>query len=173
MDAMENWLRRAACIFAAIGGAVMLVMLALVTANMVSRPFGGTVRGTVEVSGYLCALGIGLCMPAAQMAGSHIAAGLWIASLPRPVQRIQGGAGNLLCAILLVFVGRELCDIAGYAFDLGEIIEGFGISHGGMAVGFACGIALHALMFLHAFLRTFFPVLPVRPAPAGRAQEGA
>jgi TRAP-type C4-dicarboxylate transport system permease small subunit len=172
MDATETWLRRAAYAAAAIGGAAMILMLVLVTANMVLRPFGGTVRGAVEAGGYLCALGIGLCMPAAQMSGSHIAAGLWVSSLPDAAQLAQGSAGSLLCAILLILVGRELFDIAAYALETGESIEGFGISCCGMAAGFGLGVALHAALFLHAFLRVFFPALSARPASV-RAREGA
>jgi len=137
------------------------------------RPFGGTVRGTVEASGYLCALGIGLCMPAAQMAGSHIAAGIWVSSLPRFVQLVQRGAGSLLCAILLFLACRELFGIAEYALDMGEVIEGFGISYCAMAIGFGFGLALHSTLFLHSFLCIFFPVLPMPPEPAGQPQEDA
>lgn len=168
MDASETWLRRTAYAFATIGCAAMLLMLFLVTANIVLRPFGGTVRGTVEASGYLCALGIGLCMPAAQMAGSHIAAGLWISSLPRFAQLAQRGTGSLLGAAMLLLVCRELFGIAGYALDMGELIEGFDISYCGMAIGFGLGIGLHAALFLHSFLRVFFPLLPLR-----RTQEEA
>jgi len=172
MDAVETWLRRAAYAAAAIGGATMILMLLLVTANMVLRPFGGTVRGAVEACGYLCALAIGLCMPAAQMAGSHITAGLWVSSLPGFAQQAQKCAGSLLCAILLVLVGRELFDIAAYALDSGETLEGFGISCCVMAAGFGLGIALHAALFLHALARVFVPALSVRPA-SDRAEEGA
>ena len=176
-SATEIWLRRAAYACAAVGGAVMILMLALVTANMALRPFGGTVRGIVEISGYLCALGIGLCMPAAQMAGSHITAGLWVSSLPRSLQAAQGGAGNLLCAGLLFLVGRELFDIAAYALDMGETIEGFDISCCVMAVGFGLGIALHGTLFLHAFARMIVPVsvclAPTERTLADRTQEGA
>ena len=166
MDATETWLRRAAYAAAALGGAAMIVMLVLVAANMALRPFGGTVRGTVEAGGYLCALGIGLCMPAAQMAGSHIAAGLWVSSLPGFAQTAQKIAGSLLCASLLVLVCRELFDIAAYAFESGETMEGFGISCCAMAAGFGLGIALHAALFLHALARVFFPA-------SVRAREGA
>ena len=157
LDVSEKWLRSLSLAAAAVGGAVMLVMLAVVTANIVLRPFGGTIRGTVEISGYLCALAVGLCMPAAQTVGSHISAGLWVASLPRFMRRMQKAAAALLCAGLLTLVARELAGIAEYARDMGEYIEGFDISYYGMALGFALGIGLHAVLFLHAALRVFFP----------------
>ena len=168
MDATEVWLRRITYAAAAIGGAAVLLMLVLVTANIVLRPFGGTVRGVVEAGGCLCALGIGLCMPAAQMTGSHITAGLWLSALPRPAQSAQKGAGSLLCALLLFLVSRELFGVAEYALDTGEAIEGFGISSCGMAAGFALGIGLHGALFLHAFLRLFVPAFSMHPANGTR-----
>lgn len=165
MDISEKWLHHAAYAAAAVGGVVMLAMLGIVGANIVMRPLGGSIRGAVEISGYLCALAVGLCMPSAQAVGSHIAAGLWASSLPRGLRRIEKAACNLMCAGLLALTARELFAVADYAVEAGEYIEGFDISYYGMALGFAFGIALHAVLFLHAALRAFFP--------ARKAKEGA
>lgn len=159
----EKWLRYAALASAAAGGLAMLAMLVIVSANIVMRPFGESLRGTVEISGYLCALAVGLCMPAAQTVGSHITAGVWVASLPRSVRLLQKGVSSLICAALLALVARELLGIAEYARDMGEYIEGLDISYYGMALGFAFGIALHAAIFIHSALRAVFPE---RKAPA-------
>lgn len=153
----EKCLRGVSLAAAVFGGAVMLAMLCVITANIALRPFGGSIRGTVEISGYLCALAVGLCMPAAQLAGSHISAGLWASSLPRRVRQAQKAACNALCAGLLLLVSRELFGLAEYARDMGEYIEGFNISYYPMAVGFAFGIGLHALLFLQAVILTFTP----------------
>lgn len=157
LDVSEKWLRYAALGAAVIGGLAMLSMLGVVTANIVMRPFGGTIRGTVEVSGYLCALAVGLCMPAAQTVGSHIAAGVWVPSLPRIVRLAQKAASSLISAALLALVARELFAIAAYAHDMGEYIEGFDISYYGMALGFAAGVGLHAVIFVHTACRALFP----------------
>lgn len=134
------------------GGAVMLLMLVLVCANIVIRPFGESIRGTFEMSGYLCALAVGLCMPAAQLSGSHIAAGVWADALPAFLQKAQAPLCNLLCAALLFLVARNLLLVADYAFVMEEYIDGFSFSYGGMALGFCLGIGLHALLFIHALL---------------------
>lgn len=157
LNVTEKWLRYAALAAASAGGLAMLAMLAVVSANIVLRPFGGSVRGTVEISGYLCALAVGLCMPAAQTVGSHIAAGVWVSSLPRPVRLFQKALSSLICAALLAPVARELFGIAAYARDMGEYIEGFDISYYAMAVGFAFGVTLHAAVFAHTALRAVFP----------------
>jgi TRAP-type C4-dicarboxylate transport system permease small subunit len=157
LDASETWLRRAALAAAAAGGFAMLVMFGVIAANIALRPFGASLRGTVEISGYLCALAVGLCMPAAQAAGSHIAAGIWASSLPRPVRLLQKGASGLICSSLLALVARELFGIAEYAREMGEYIEGVGVSSWGMAAGLALGASLHAAIFAHAALRAVFP----------------
>lgn len=157
LNVSEKYLRYAALVAAAFGGLAMLGMLGIVSANIVLRPFGGSVRGTVEISGYLCALAVGLCMPAAQTVGSHITAGVWVSSLPRAVRLLQKGVSSLLCAALLALVARELFAIAEYARDMGEYIEGFDLSYDGMALGFALGVGLHAAIFVHTFLRAVFP----------------
>lgn len=154
---VERVLRALSVGAAVVGGIVMAAMLCVVVANIVMRPLGGGVRGVVEISGYLCALAVGLCMPAAQLAGSHINAGLWEASLPAFVRRAQKAAGNFICLGLLALVSRELFSIAEYARDMGEYIDGFGFSYYGMAIGFAFGIGLHAVLFLHALCRAVFP----------------
>lgn len=162
LDITGKWLRNASLAAAVCGGIAMLAMLAIVSGNIVMRPFGESIRGTVEISGYLCALAVGLCMPAAQTVGSHIAAGVWVSSLPRPVRLFQKLLSSLICAALLILVARELFGIAEYADDMGEYIEGFGISYSGMALGFAAGICLHAALFVHAAFRAVFPA-PAKP----------
>lgn len=166
LDAAEKWLRYAALAAAAIGCLAMLAMLGIVAANIVMRPFGASIRGAVTISGYLCALAVGLCLPAAQMAGSHIAAGVWVSSLPQPVRLFQKGLSGLICAALLALIARELFGIAAYARDMGEYVEGFGFSYDGMALGFAFGVSLHAALFAHAVLRALFPARKAVPGGA-------
>lgn len=157
LDRVERGLRAVSYGAAAVGGAVLLVMLCAVAANIALRPFIGGVRGALEISGYLCALAVGLCMPVAQIAGSHIASGIWADTLPRRGRWLQETAGSVLCAFLLAVAARELLGIAAYADDMGEYIEGFNFSYSFMAAGFAFGAALHAAIFLHAALRALLP----------------
>lgn len=166
LDIAEQWLRRAANAAAVLGGLAMLAMLVVVAANIVLRPFGETVRGAVELSGYLCALAVGLCMPAAQAAGSHIAAGVWAAPFPRAGRSLHKALSSLICAALLFPVALELSAIAAYARDMGEYIEGFTFSAYGLTMGAAAGILLHAAMFAHAFCRALFPAPRATGGPA-------
>lgn len=142
----------------------MLLLLAIICANIFLRPFGGSIRGTVEISGYLCALAVGLAMPAAQLKGSHINAGLRASSLPKKLLLLQDMFCSLLACLLLGLAGKELLAIAEYAADMGEYIEGFTISSFGMAVGLAAGLLLQALLFAHRALGLFLSAKPKETA---------
>ena len=157
LDSTEKGLRYAALAAAGIGCLAMLVMLGIVSTNIALRPFGYPLRGTAEISGYICALAVGLCMPAAQLAGSHIAGGVWTSSFPRAAQLLQKSICSLLCMALLAFTARELYGIAEYAQEMGEYIDGFNIPYYGMTLGLALGIALHAAIFAHTALRSIIP----------------
>ena len=148
----EGFLRKASFAMAACGVLAMLAMLALVCANIGMRPFGASLRGSVEISGYLCALAVGLAMPGAQLAGSHISVGLLAHKLPRSVRMVQTALCSLAALLLLGLAGREILAIAEYARDMGEYVEGFGISYYPMAAGLAAGLLLHALLFAHSLL---------------------
>lgn len=149
-------LRAASLLLAGAGGVTLLSMLLLVCANIVLRPLNGGVRGTMELSGYLCALAVGLCMPAAQLAGSHIAAGLWAHRLPRRALHVQRALCSLFAACLLAAAGMEIVGVAEYADMMGEYIDGFDFSYALPAVGLALGLFTHAAIFLHALLCALF-----------------
>lgn len=148
------------------GGLVLLLMLGLVCANIVLRPLNGGIRGTMELSGYLCALAVGLCMPAAQLAGSHIAAGLWTGSLPRAARHAQRALCSLFCACLLAGAGVEILGVAEYADMMGEYLDGFDFSCAVMALGLALGLFAHAAIFVHESLSAVL-------LPGGRTGAGA
>lgn len=152
LESGDAVLGRLSTIMAACGVILMLVMLAATCLNIGLRPFGLGVRGIVEGSGYLCALAVGLCMPGAQRAGSHISVGLRTAALSPGMQYAQAALCGLGCFALLLIAGMELVEIAEYARDTGEYIEGFDVSYYGMAAGLAAGLAVHALVFLHGVL---------------------
>lgn len=156
LEQIEKLLRLLSRLASIIGCAALLAMLALVCANIAMRPFGGGIRGTVEMSGYLCALAVGLCLPAAQLAGSHISAGLWLRIFPPRFRLAQQALISLVCAGLLLAVGRELLALAEYTRESGEYIDGFDFSYFGMILGMAIGVALHGLVFVLTFFKILF-----------------
>lgn len=150
LDAGEKGIRVLSFTMAAAGAAFMVLMLVMVCANIGMRPFGLSIRGAVEAGGYLCALAVGLCMPGAQLAGSHISVGLLTDSLPPVPRCVQAVLVNIACGAFLFIAGREVLDIAAYARDMGEHLEGFDISYYGIAAGLAAGLFTHALIFIHS-----------------------
>ena len=149
-------LRTLSLLLAGAGGVTLLLLLLLVCANIALRPVNGGIRGTMELSGYLCALAVGLCMPAAQLAGSHIAAGLWAHDLPRWARHGQRALCSLLGVGLLAAAGLEIVGVAEYADMMGEYIDGFDFSYALPAFGLALGLFAHAVIFLHALLCVLF-----------------
>lgn len=154
LDHSERAIRRLSVCLAAVGVLLMLTMLVMICANISLRPFGSGIRGTVEAGGYLCALAVGLCMPGAQFAGSHISVGLRENRLPVVLRRLQEFVVNGVSALLLFFAGREVLSIAEYSRDMGEYIEGFNIPYYAMAAGLAAGLFVHALIFAHMLAST-------------------
>ena len=149
-------LRSCSLALAGVGGLALLLMLGLVCANIALRPLNGGIRGTMELSGYLCALAVGLCMPAAQLAGSHIAAGWWTGSLPGAARHAQRALCSLFCACLLAGAGVEILGVAEYADIMGEYIDGFDFSYAVMALGLALGLFAHAAIFIHETVSALF-----------------
>lgn len=150
LDAGEKGIRILSFAMAAAGAACMVLMLVLVCANIGMRPFGGSIRGAVEAGGYICALAVGLCMPGAQLAGSHIGVGLLTDRLSPAPRFVQTALVNIACGVFLFLAGREVLDIAAYARDMGEHMEGFDLSYYGIAAGLAAGLFTHALIFFHS-----------------------
>lgn len=149
LEAADPFLRKTIAVMAACGVAVMLVTLALICINIGLRPFGHGIRGVVEASGYMCALAVGLCMPGAQLAGSHISVGLRTDRLPESVRFAQAAACGLAGFALFALAGAELLEIAAYARSMGEYMEGFNVPYYGMTAGLAVGLLAHALVFAH------------------------
>ncbi|MCL1939456.1 MAG: TRAP transporter small permease [Desulfovibrionaceae bacterium] len=162
-------LRLASLALAGAGGCIFLVMLGVICANIILRPLDGGIRGALELSGYLCALAVGLCMPAAQLAGSHIAAGLWVSALPRLARQIQRILCGLFCAFLLGAAGNEILGVAAYAHDMGEYIDGFDFSYAFMALGLASGLFLQSIIFIHETLCALF--LPADSSGGAQGRE--
>lgn len=152
---LEIVLGRASKLAAWLGGVVLLIMLLLFCANIALRMTGGGLHGTVEISGYLCAMAVGLCLPAAQLGGSHIELGVLTAGFSERSLSIQKALVSVLSMLVLLFVFKELLDLANYTSLSGETIEGFPFSGVAMILGMSFGVLLHALLFLSCVLRVF------------------
>ena len=153
LDRSDSVMRKLTFILACIGALLLFLLLVMVCANIIMRPLGHGIRGTVEMSGFLCAIAVGLCLPAAQVAGSHICAGFWADRQPRFLREIQEPLVSLFCAVLLGLAGKELLMVAEFSYFMGEYVDGFKLPVWGMIVGLALGVVGHSLCFVHGFLR--------------------
>ena len=136
-----------------LGGVCLLVLLLGICSNILLRPFGASFRGVVEISGYVCALAMGLCLARAQTTNSHITGGVWAQAVPRKLRRPLEAGIALFCAALLLLAGREIADIGMYAHVSGEKVEGFPFSFFAMALGMAGGLVLQAIVLLLPVIR--------------------
>ncbi len=166
---LDRVLRIASNLAAVLGGCILALMLGIACAGIIMRGLGGDLRGAVEIGGCLCALAVGLCLPAAQYGGSHIEVGVMADRLPRSVQAAMRPLSRLACAGVLLLAALELRELAAYTQDIGETIEGFSFSSAPMTLGLALGAALQAAIFLLELLRTMLPAAPA----AATGERGA
>ena len=150
---LEKYLRNLSRFMAAAGGAALLAMMVIFCANILLRPLGGGIQGTVEISGCLCAMAVALCLPAAQFKGSHIEVGVMTQGFSPLALDWQKACASLLCSLLLLLTAGELLDLAQYTYNTGEIIEGFGFSAFAMIAGMLLGISTHGLIFICFLLK--------------------
>ena len=164
----DRVLRLAAGLAAGLGGCVLLLMLGVTCAGIIMRGLGGNLNGAVEIAGCLCALAVGLCLPAAQYAGSHVEVGVMAERLPKAARTAMRAPVNLACAAVLLLMAVELRELTSYTVDIGETIEGFPFSSACMTLGLALGATLHAGIFILELLRAALPA-----GRRDRAEEGA
>lgn len=149
----DQVLLRLSKLLAYAGAAALFVILVLICANIVLRPFGGTIRGTAEMGGYLCALALGLCMPLSQLAGSHISGGLWNRHLPKSLRLVMEALVSAACCAVLLLAAREIGGVGAYALEAEEYIDGFEISYFSMAAALAVGLLLQGVIFAQSLLK--------------------
>ena len=164
----DRALRLGAGLAAGLGGCVLLLMLGVTCAGIVMRGLGGNLNGAVEIAGCLCALAVGLCLPAAQYAGSHVEVGVMAERLPKAARTAMRAPVNLACAAVLFLMAAELRELASDTVDIGETIEGCPFSSACMTLGLALGATLHAGIFILELLRAAMPA-----ARRGEAGERA
>ncbi len=143
---MMRVLEKAARVMFVAGGALLLMMLALTLTNIGMRFFlGSSLRGAVEISGCLCAAGIGLCLPMAQMQGCHVAAGMAEERLPMLWRKVQAVLVMLVSAGLLLVAATEIVSLGLFVMEVDERIDGWDFSYYGLVFALAAGCAVQAL----------------------------
>lgn len=144
----------------ALGGALIVAILALTLGNIVLRLCGMPMRGVIEISGYLGAAAIGLCLPRAQLAGSHIEAGMLDESLPPFARRVIRIAVLLISVAFMLLAADEMLSLGLFVHEMDELIDGWDFSYAPLVFALALGCFGQTLVLVNDLIQT------VRTAPA-------
>lgn len=154
MKYLETIIMGAARAMFGVGGLLLVLMLFLTLANILTRGlFGYSLRGVVEISGYLCAAAIGLSLPLAQIKGCHVAAGLLEERLPAGWIRAQRVLTALACVFFLGVVATEMTALGLFVLDVDERIDGWNFRYYGLVFALAAGCAVQALVLAAELVR--------------------
>ncbi len=140
-----------------VGGAALLIMMAISCANMLLRPFGIPLKGAYELAGFLGALTIALPLGYAQITRSHIAVDILAAKLSKRTQRIMYGISSFLSMIFLALVAWQVFVFATTIWNRSETSETLRIIYHPFiyAVAFCC--ALLSFVLLIDFIKSLTP----------------
>lgn len=127
------------------GGAALVGVLGLTLAGIILRACDRPLRGVVEISGYLGAAAIGLCLPRTQRAAGHIEGGMFHERLPRQTRRWQRGGATLAGMAFMGLLAVEMTGLGLFVREGMERIDGWDFSYDAMVFALALGCAGQAL----------------------------
>lgn len=128
------------------GGAMLLLVFGLALVNMAMRALGQPLRGMVEISGYLGAAAMGLCLPWVQRQAGHVEGGLLHQRLSRPCRLVQRSLTALASMVFMVVVTLELAELGWFVHEGMERIDGWDFGYAGLVGALALGCAVQALV---------------------------
>lgn len=164
-------LNTARAMFAA-GGVLLILMLALTLTNICARSFlHHSLRGVVEISGFLCAAAIGLSLPLAQVKGCHVAAGLLEERLPAAWIRAQQALTAAACVFFLGVAATEMLSLGLFVLEVDERVDGWNFSYYGLVFALAAGCIVQALVLLEELARVLAGRSESKAARAGESEN--
>ncbi len=110
-----------------LGALLFLSVLLLTIANIVLRAMGSNLRGAVELSGFLGAAALGLCLPHIQKQKAHANAGIFYACLGTIPKACLHIFVSFLCFGITFVFTRELLDVTLFTYEGMEVVDGFDI----------------------------------------------
>ncbi len=106
---------------------LFLAILGLNLLNIGLRFFGESLRGTVEMTSYLGAATLGLCLPWVQFQKSHAYAGVFFTKLSPLLQNIINLSVIILGFALTSAFTIELYDLTIFVHEGMEVVDGWNI----------------------------------------------
>ncbi len=133
-----------------LGMVLFLGMFALILLNIALRLGGESVRGAVELSSYLGAAALALCLPQVQYARAHAEVGLRFATLAPVLQKGLPVLVALLCLAMNLALTLELYDLAVFIHEGREVVDGFNVPSALFVAMLTLGCAGQGIvLFLH------------------------
>ncbi len=161
---LDRVIQRLVHILFFLGAALFLSILVLTMTNIGLRAMGSSLRGAVELSGYLGAAALGLCLPMVQYKNTHASGGVAFARLSPWMQGLQRFAVCGLCLALSVAFTLELADLTLFVHEGMEVVDGWDIASAYFVAALTLGcagqglvLALEMLRFLQKIV-SFVPV---------------
>ncbi len=130
----------------ALGALLFLSVLVLTVTNIGMRAFDSSLRGAVELTGFLGAAALGLCLPHIQFQKAHANAGIFYTRLGATTQTVLRIFVSLLCFAITVACTRELMDLTLFTHEGMEVVDGFDIPSAYFMATLALGCAGQCLV---------------------------
>ncbi len=143
---LEQSIRKLTRILFFLGALCFLSILVLTMVQIGLRGVGESIRGSVELSGYLGAAAMGLCLPWVQYAKAHATAGICCARLSPAVQAFQEVLVAAICLILTSIFTFELYDLTLFVHEGMEVVDGWDIASALFVAALTVGCAGQALV---------------------------
>ncbi len=110
-----------------LGAFLFLSIIAITLINISMRFFDTSLRGAIELSGFLGAAAMGLCLPQVEIQKAHASAGIFFNKLPEKVQSIQIIITHILCFLITLAMTLELYDLTIFVHEGMETVDGWPI----------------------------------------------
>jgi len=147
---IERWTVR---VLAGPSAVAIAALFALVCLNVAGRAFGIPVRGAVESSGVLCGAGAALALGYAHLQRAHIEGGVAATRLPGLLRGLLNGLSLLVTGAFFGVAAYELWDLAMFAFESGETVDGIGEWYPWFLAAASLGFAGEACVTVCGFAR--------------------
>jgi TRAP-type C4-dicarboxylate transport system permease small subunit len=148
---------RASSLLAWLAGLVLLATMTLACANMIMRGLATSIKGTVELVGFLGAVLAAFSLGYTQMHKGHIAVGILAGRLPRRLRRALDGLQHAASCVFFLWAGLETTRWGLTLIASGELSETLRIIYHPFVFCCSLGCACIALVLLRDALGAFFP----------------
>lgn len=147
LGAVSKWLNRAA-------GAVLLLMMVLVNANVVLRPMGMPIWGTYEIVGFMGSLVLSFALVQATYQRGHMAVEILTSRFSPRVRSILGVFHSFTGFVIMSLVAWQCARFATRVLRTGEVSATLKMPYYPFLYAIATAFGIAAIVVLVEFLTT-------------------